>query len=1442
MKIHLLMQLYRWAVLVLVFVVNTNQLNAQNQANGWTATLESSRSFIENKGQFRICQSDEQVLFAYDAGSCIIYFTPKGVTYTFIKRWAKEEREKEKAKERVFTTIEAWKEKEEEEKKMEFATDLVSFRWQNANPEVEIIPEEVTPDYHSYTFQATDGKVTNINMIKGYKKLTYKNIYSNIDIEYTFHPTDGIKYALILHPGADVSQISMNYSRSAKTDSEGNIRIRTKFGDIIDHKPVTFYADDPKNEITSGFSRDGKKVSFELGATDNGKTVVIDPWTQTPMFINSNAIWECERDGSGNAYLIGGDMPMKLQKYNAAGALQWTYNTPYDSTNYWLGTFATDLAGNSYVTSGSIAGMQKITSAGSAAWTYTAPLMSSDEYWNIAFNCDQTKLIIGGTTGNAMSLKGAIFDVNTTNGSVLSTEIVGAGDMFAIPMQLQEVRSMTSCRNGRYYFLTLDTIGCIEQDFNACSGSPVVFKTNSSYGFSYKCENFKNRGNSGIMAIRANRYFVYTQNGTTVHKRSLFDGSILATASIPGGISITDPIFGQHQVGNSGLDIDSCGNVYVGSGNAVLKYDADLNLITNVPVGYHVYDVAVSANGQVIACGTTGVNSDVSRQGTIQSIDMSACDPMTLYCCNANVCDVGPFCSTDGPVTITPISPGGTFTGTGITNGTTGTFDPSVAGPGNHTVVYTMPCGSDSIVVVVNACATLTACQELNGDITVHGGTGPYTWYKQTFVQDCSACVVGCVFPPGCAVDVPVWTSFTTGTTITPPGTYPLQVTDVYGNTLVVNSLASLPACTPCPSMNIVLTNINEIACFGDTDGSFDMTVSVGTSPYDFLVTNASGGTVSSLQDVTGTQQVSNLPAGTYTIVVTDAEACTGTTTVTISQPTSLPDVSVTNHTDVTCNQTNGAATASASGGTGPYSFAWSTSPVQQTANAINMPAGLFTVTVTDANGCTATDTVTIWNSGGPNLQTSSTNAVCGQNNGNASVTATGGTGTYTYTWSTTPPQNTASITDLAAGTYTVTVDDGNCAVTASVVVSDIQGINVNITSVSNETCGNSNGSATAMVSGGLQPISYNWSSVPPQNTSNLHGVPAGTYYVTVTDASMCTEVDSVTIVNLSAQVITPGTIIDATCGQNNGSASVDVAGGQAPYTFSWNTVPPQSTQTIVGVQGGTYTVTVTDANYCTASVSLTIATTQAPTVGLTSTNEICNRHDGSISVTATGGSGSYSYNWSNGDTASAMTDLAAGFYSVTVSDGFCTVLANTTILNSGGPLAEFTFEPTHPTGENANVSFYNESTGAASLLWDFGTTTGETSTLENPVFTYPTPGTYQITLTVTSPEGCIDTAVKYITILPMWTFYIPNAFTPGDNDLNEVFKPKGTFIEMVDYKFLIFNRWGELIFQTKDVNEGWDGTMNGEPCPSGVYVYTIECVPVYDKEQTYIGHVTLVR
>src|SRR5690606_27342 len=151
-----------------------------------------------------------------------------------------------------------------------------------------------------------------------------------------------------------------------------------------------------------------------------------------------------------------------------------------------------------------------------------------------------------------------------------------------------------------------------------------------------------------------------------------------------------------------------------------------------------------------------------------------------------------------------------------------GQFNPATAGGGTHTITYTIACGSESIEIVVSDCIPPTACLEPNGDITVTGGVGPYTWQQQTTVQNCSACIFGCAIdaPPGCAVDETVWTTFATGVTATPPGTWPIQLTDAAGNTLIINDPSDLPPCSDCPAITVTPSNVNHISCHGETDGS----------------------------------------------------------------------------------------------------------------------------------------------------------------------------------------------------------------------------------------------------------------------------------------------------------------------------------------------------------------------------------------------------------------------------------------------------------------------------------------------------------------------------------------------------------------------------------------------------------------------------------------------
>ena len=586
---------------------------AQKSASkvSWQANWSNPKVFIENKGQYN--NASLNTLFALDDGAAMYYFSKKGIDYKFVQRKIVDKAENMEKGER-----------DEQHEKTSFKTDQVSLSWEGANPNVQIITADPSSDYNSYSVKSGNAE-TNINFIKGYRKIIYKDLYPSIDVEYTFHPSgQGIKYALILHPGADISMVKMKYTNAVALGIDGNVHISGLFGGMIDHAPNTFYAANPSHNITSAFVKlNNNTVSFTLGQYDKTQEVIVDPWTTTISLANSNKIWETETDGSGNVYIYGGDSPMRIRKYNAAGALQWTYTSPWDTANYWIGTFITDQAGNSYITSGSNGEIKKLTTAGTVSWSNNpnglfGPLF---EYWHLAFNCDNTKLAVGGMRApspfDLASYSGAIMDINLSSGAILSYKNVAANPGSFLP-KIQEVSSMCSAPNGNYYFLTLDTVGSVKSDL-----SVINFKIPTLYNLNYYIPAY-GATKLGISAIKANANFFYTHNGITVQKRDLLTGVVLASAPIPGGINSTS--LGENLPGNSGLDIDNCGNVYVGSGNQVVKYDANLNQLSTAPTAFAVYDVSVNNNGEVIACGYGG------GQGYLQSISMSACAQMAPTC------------------------------------------------------------------------------------------------------------------------------------------------------------------------------------------------------------------------------------------------------------------------------------------------------------------------------------------------------------------------------------------------------------------------------------------------------------------------------------------------------------------------------------------------------------------------------------------------------------------------------------------------------------------------------------------------------------------------------------------------------------------------------------------------------------------------------------------
>ena len=494
----------------------------------------STRSFVVNEGQFDERLGVDSIFFGYEGPGQQVFLANNKVyihlySATPHKKTEEEKIQRARQKKRGFGSPEAFTAFEKEGNRMDLTTDRLVAEWVGANNRIDLVASGEDAFTHTYE-RVEAGKTVSLEGISSFQKITYRNLYPNIDVEYTLHPESGFKYSLILHPGADLSQVRLRYSQPPQLQADGSLITSTFLGEVVDTKPFTFYEKD-QEEISSAYKVNGNEISFSLANYTPSRKVIIDPWTNLPSDPGSNwnCAWECETDALGNSYAIFGAMPLQLRKYNAAGAIQWTYNTTYDTTS-WLGTFVTDDAGNSYVTNGSTAAMRKVSPAGGLIWSVgniTGQLLG--EFWSIAFNCDQTKLVVGGAGGSFNPVP-YIYDVNPANGALLGSVAVTPGSSL---FNSQEVRGITATENAKYYWLTHDSIGFINQSFSNCPAPGSNLKRESSYDLGYKCENWR-YNNTGIEALAYYGGFVFVNRGDRIDKRNAGNANIVASAAIPG--------------------------------------------------------------------------------------------------------------------------------------------------------------------------------------------------------------------------------------------------------------------------------------------------------------------------------------------------------------------------------------------------------------------------------------------------------------------------------------------------------------------------------------------------------------------------------------------------------------------------------------------------------------------------------------------------------------------------------------------------------------------------------------------------------------------------------------------------------------------------------------------------------------------------------------------
>ncbi len=681
------------------------------------------------------------------------------------------------------------------------------------------------------------------------------------------------------------------------------------------------------------------------------------------------------------------------------------------------------------------------------------------------------------------------------------------------------------------------------------------------------------------------------------------------------------------------------------------------------------------------------------------------------------------------------------------------------------------------------------------------------------------------------------------------PGTYTCFVTDANG----CPTSQQVTITQPNP-LTISSFSVTHLTCNGNNTGQINTTITGGSPAYTLVWTPAQPSNA----------VITNLAAGTYSLLVTDTKSCTVNGVYVVTEPSAL--VTSATATPATCGNANGSATVTVSGGSPGYAYNWNSPTIQITPVATGLSSNTWSCTITDSKGCIITQSVNVPNAPGPVLSSMSFTApLCfGQQNGSMAINFTSGTAPFGVLWNNPSASTTPTVNGVGAGVYSATVTDVyGCTANGVVNVTqpNILILNVNADAT---ICYGELTQIYAAGGGGTPAYTYTWNPATIVGGGPHTETPTVTtqYIVTMSDANGCTVNPKTITINVRPQLLATGYAVTRCHGDGvNLIPTLTSPGNGGPYTYNWTGGSTASQIQVIAsypTNPNTYTVNINDG--CTSPGATAVFTVNVnPLPSGSFTGDIlkgCAPLGVIFTAQSNGGSGDV-YNWNmSGGTGSdengspkpwVFTD--AGVYTVTLnitnSTTGCTkdTVATNYIEVYPVPIAEFTANMWETTILDPNINFTNLSVGANSYYWDFGdiASSSNNSTIPNPSHFYENAGSYSVWLVAFNDKGCRDTVMHKIEILPEYALYIPNTFTPDDNNINDTFQPKGVGIDESSYKMYIYDRWGELIFTSDEFRKGWDGSVRGSAAKvaeQGVYVYKILVKDMQGNVHQYIGHV----
>ena len=857
-------------------------------------------------------------------------------------------------------------------------------------------------------------------------------------------------------------------------------------------------------------------------------------------------------------------------------------------------------------------------------------------------------------------------------------------------------------------------------------------------------------------------------------------------------------------------------------------------------VGWYLGPVLITNNATTVVCPTATTTYTFQATYTnCNSTTVIVSDPMTVNVSalvtsagvNQNICVGG--CANLNCVAVGATS----YSWVSI---------PGNINVGNTAAITVCPLVTTTYVVTANSnsCAGLdTVVVNVTAMTTASAGA------------DDSICSGACATLQGSGGVSYVWApaaSIVGSSTIANPQACPLTTTTFTVTVTDANGCIGTDQVTVFVAPSLLSLNITPTSatCFGYCNGSATSSPVGGFPPYNYLWSNAQ-------TTATGT----NLCAGQITLTVTDAIGCTSTASVILTQPTAIA-INATLITTANCGQNDGTVTIAIAGGTpGPgYTILWPSSG-NNGLTEMNLPPGQVCVYVYDANGCGDTLCVTVPNTPGAVVNVNSfTNVTCnGACDGTATAIAIGGTGPYSYSWNTAPAQLTITATPLCPGNYLVTMIDANgCSDTTNVLITEPP-VLTNLASGTITICIGQTANLTSVASGGTPIYNYSWTDgITNWSTANIAVSPTvtTTYTVSLTDANGCVAINQTITVTVNPPLNVVAMAGISVCANSNVNITALANGGNGNITYTWQ--PGNLIGASINIPiavSTTYTVTATDGcGTPSSSDTVTVMVNPLPIVTIVAATATSGCQPLCVTFTNnTPNTNSIAWTFGNNLGNSISPNPTFCFSTFGIYDVSATVTDNlgcvgtTTLTNyiTVWPLpnALFSATPQPATVLDNSVTFTDLSSGANAWAWSFGADL-YASTLQNPMYAFQDSGVFAVQLLVTNQYGCQDSITMPILIKPDYALYIPNAFTPNGDNINDLFFPLGMGVSLDKYMLYIFDRWGNIIFNTDNTTVGWDGTVQGTGrlCQLDTYVYKITAMDPDGALKVYIGQINLIR